>query len=192
MKKLLLVVAVVAICGVFQNVKAQFSVGVGLNYATDLGSIGISAQAAYDFTEEWAATADFTYYLEKDNMKWTTVDLNANYSFTDLGNTGKLYGIAGMSYLNCSIDYDFDIPNGGGDHPDFPDFPEPGSDIPGVDDVLNNLKDAAEDSSSKIGVNLGLGLKMDLSEKMLLCPELLYSSAYSGHFRFGAKLMFKL
>ncbi len=167
MKKILLVATVIALCGIFQNAKAQFSLGAGLNYATEIGTLGISAQAAYDFTEQWAATGAFTYYFEKDNVTWTNIDLNANYTFTEIENIGKLYGIAGFSHLTASVDIpkyiEGNITYGGGSI-----------------------------SESKTGVNLGAGLKMDLSEKMLLCPELMYTSTGSGHIRIGAKLMFKL
>ncbi len=166
MKKLLLVVAVVALCGVFQNAKAQFSAGLGLNYATEINNLGISAQVAYDFTEDWAATGAFTYYLEKDNLTWTNIDLNANYSFTEVGKTGKLYGLAGLSYLSTS----FDMPK---------------------QEYEGHTYGGGSVSDSKVGLNLGAGLKMGLSEKMLLCPELMYTTTGGGHIRLGAKLMFK-
>ncbi len=161
MKKLLLVVAVVALCGVFQNAKAQFSAGVGLAYATEINNLGISAQAAYDFTEEWAATGSFTYFLKKDGVKNSAIDLNANYIFTEIENVGKLYGLVGLNHWTVSTDKIV---------------------IAGV---------TIGGSSSETGVNLGAGLKMEMSEKMLLCPELKYSTTGSGYFSLGAKLMFK-
>ncbi len=152
MKKFLLVVAVVALCGVFQNAKAQFSAGVGLAYATEINNLGISAQAAYDFTEEWAATGSFTYFLKKDGVTNTAIDLNANYIFTEIENVGKLYGLAGLNHLTASFE---------------------------------------GHSASNTGVNLGAGLKMEMSDKMFLCPELKYSTTGSGYISLGAKLMFK-
>ncbi len=194
MKKLLLVVAVVALCGVFQNAKAQFSAGLGLNYATEVNTLGISAQVAYDFSDKWAATGAFTYYLEKNNLTWTNIDLNANYVFTEVGKMGKLYGIAGLSYLTSSYDYDkIDVPNVPNDTPDFPTGFAPSSfeaeDNPW--EGLGKALGAVDDSTSSVGLNLGIGLKMDLSEKMVLCPELVYTTANTGHIRLGAKLMFK-
>ncbi len=115
------------------------------------------------------ATGAFTYYLKKENTTYTSVDVNANYSFTTIENMGKLYGIAGLNYLSWS----FDTPDHGGN-------------IPGLGHLLDDLA-----SDSEFGVNLGIGLKMDLSEKMLLCPEFMYSSAGSGYIRLGARLMFK-
>lgn len=167
MKKLLLVLAATALLGVFQKANAQFKVGGGLNYATKISTLGISAQGAYDFTEEWGATASFTYYLEKDNASYSSIDVNANYTFTEIENVGKMYGIAGINHFMVSVD-------------------TPKVSYEGIDVGGGSYTD------SKTGVNLGLGLKMDLSEKMLLCPELIYSSAYEGRISFGAKLMFKL
>ncbi len=144
--------------------KAQISVGPGLGFATDISSLGISANVGYQINEKWAATGAFTYFLEKDYVKWSALDFNANYSITQIENVGALYGIGGLNITMVKID------------------------IPELGEWLGG----GSASSSDVGLNLGAGLNIGLSEKMTLAPELCYTISSGGYLRAGVKLMFSL
>ncbi len=165
MKKLLFTAIItILMTGMFNNAKAQFSVGPGLGFATDISSLGISANVGYEINEKWAASGAFTYFLEKEYVKWSALDFNANYNLTEIENIGALYGIGGINVTMVKID------------------------IPG----LNELFGSGSTSSSNFGLNLGAGLNIDLSDKMTLAPELAYTISNGGYLRAGVKLMFSL
>ncbi|WP_321296370.1 outer membrane beta-barrel protein [Marinifilum fragile] len=164
MRKLLFTAIItILMTGMFNNAKAQFSVGPGLGFATDISSLGISANVGYEINEKWAATGVFTYFLEKDYVKWSTLDFNANYNLTEIENVGTLYGLGGINVTMAKID------------------------IPGLSEVLGSST-----SSSDFGLNLGAGLNIGLSDKMTLAPEVSYTISSGGYLRAGAKLMFSL
>lgn len=146
-----------------QSAQAQFSLGAGLGYATEIKSLGISAHAGYQFDDNWAATASYTYLLEKEHVTWSLLDFNANYSFYEVGSVGSLYGLAGLNILMWNMD-DYEL-------------------------LGQKIKGANE---SEFGFNLGAGFKIDLSESLSLSPELTYTFSDSNYFRIGAKIMFAL
>jgi len=164
MKKFFIVIIAILFVGSFQETKAQFSVGAGLGYATDISSLGISANVGYEIDETWEATGSYTHFLEKDYVKWSAVDFNANYNISEIENLGKFYAIGGLNITTVKID------------------------IPGLSEFLGS----SSTSESNFGVNIGAGLKMDLSEKMILAPEMTYSISSGSYLRIGAKLMFRI
>ncbi|WP_297086452.1 outer membrane beta-barrel protein [uncultured Draconibacterium sp.] len=151
--------------------QAQISVGGGLWYGSDINSIGISVNGKYDFNEKWAAAPAFTYFLEKDYVKWSALDLDANYNITELENIGSLYAIGGLGITFWSVDFD------GGTI----DMGEFGSYDLGVDA-----------SGSDVGVNLGVGLNIAASEKFAIAPEIKYTISDGSYLRIGAKILFGL
>ena len=162
MKKLFVVIIAVLLAGTFQEAKAQFTVGAGLGYATDISSLGISANVGYEINETWEATGSYTHFFEKDYVKWSAIDFNANYNISEIENLGKLYAIGGINITTVKLD------------------------IPGFNEVFGSS------SESNFGVNIGAGLKVDLSEKMILAPEMTYSISSGSYLRIGAKLMFRI
>lgn len=172
MKKLFVAFIAILLVGTIQETKAQFSVGAGLGYASDISSIGISANVGYEIDETWQATGSYTHFLEKDDIKWSAIDFNANYNLNKIENFGELYAIGGINITTIKWDY-----------PEI-DF---GNDIPGM-----NFSSGGSDSDSNFGVNIGAGVKIDLSEKMFLAPEMTYTISDGSYLRIGAKLMFKI
>lgn len=164
MRKLFIVIIAILFIGTFQETKAQFTVGAGLGYATDISSLGISANVGYEIDETWAATGSYTHFLEKDYYKWSAIDFNANYKLSEIENLGKFYAIGGINITTVKLD------------------------LPGLPGFLGS----SSTSESNFGVNIGAGLKVDLSEKMILAPEMTYSISSGSYLRIGAKLMFRI
>ena len=144
----------------FSGLKAQFSGGLGLVYGSNINNIGITLNGHYEFNEQWSAAPAFTYFLKKDYVSWSALDLDVNYQFSELENIGKLYGIGGLNMTFYKWDYDFGIYGDGGSV-----------------------------TGSEIGLNLGIGLSVPVSEKMLVAPEIKYTVGGANYLRIGAKVM---
>ena len=143
---------------------AQISVGGGLVYGTDINNIGISANGKYEINEKWSAAPAFTYFLKKDYVNWSALDLDANYQLTEIENIGSLYAIGGinMTFYKVKIDADFG---------EFGDF-------------------SSSSTGSNAGVNLGLGLNVPAGDNFIIAPEIKYSISNGSYLRAGVKIMF--
>jgi len=169
MKKFLTVIIVLVVVFSFSEVKAQISVGGGLWYGTDINNVGFSINGKYEFNEDWSAAPSFTYFLKKDNVNWSALDLDANYQITDIGNIGGLYGIGGLSMTFWGFKFD---DSGLGDYAGiYSDF---------------------DTNFTEVGLNLGLGLNVVTSEKLAIAPEIRYTLGGVNYLRIGVKVMFGL
>ena len=145
---------------------AQMSAGAGIVYGTNINTIGFNVNGKYEFNEKWSAAPAFTYFLKKDLVNWSALDLDANYQLTELENIGGLYAIGGLNMTFYKIKYDFD-------------FGEYGSDSGSI-------------TGSDAGVNLGLGLNVPAGEKLVIAPEIKYTLGGANYLRIGVKVMFGL
>ncbi|MBU1012674.1 MAG: porin family protein [Bacteroidetes bacterium] len=82
---------------------AQKKVGGGVWYATEMENVGISINGAYFFSDNFSVAPSFTYFLEKNHVNWSMLDLDVNYSFTEL-DFGNLYAIGGLNLTFFSVD----------------------------------------------------------------------------------------
>ena len=156
--------------------KAQISVGPGVVYGTDINSIGFSINGKYEFNESWAVAPSFTYFLEKDYIKWSALDLDINYQLMDIEDVGRLYAIGGFNITFYKIDFDMEYE--------------------GYSDYSNEYNDAVNDAmsdsldGSNIGFNIGLGLNFAVTEKIAIAPEIKYTFSDGGYARAGVKVMY--
>ncbi|HPE43012.1 MAG TPA: hypothetical protein PKV88_02935 [Bacteroidales bacterium] len=146
------------------QLQAQVSAGAGVVFGSDINNIGFSLNGKYSFNESWAAAPSFTFFLKKDYVSWSVLDLDVNYQLTAIENLGGLYAIGGLNMTFWKISYD-DV----------------------YDDIWGGAWDA---NGSDIGFNLGLGLDVPLSEKVVLAPEVRYTLGGANFFRAGVKLMY--
>jgi outer membrane receptor protein involved in Fe transport len=165
-KRILFTLLTVGLISV-SSLKAQFSIGPGVVYATEIENIGISANLNYDFSEKWGAMAGYTYFFEKEesgstgygtitnSVKYWTLDFDGTYTLSNKDKS-RLYVLAGLNMMYW--DY--------GD---------------------------GETSTSDAGFNLGAGWRYKLGKKMDLVPEARYTIRQGyGYFRIGVKLMLGL
>lgn len=167
MKKLFLLATATILMFVSSNLKAQIKVGGGAAYGTNISSIGISVNGEYALNETWDAAAGFTYFFEKNYLSWSALDLDAHYTFTEIEGFGKLYGIAGLNMLFFNYK------------------------IPTVDLGGFGSYGGGSGTSSSAGLNLGIGTKIPMSEKITLAPELKYALG-NNFFQVGVKIFFGL
>lgn len=149
---------------VVTEASAQISVGPGLVYGTDINNIGISVNGKYEFNEKWSAAPAFIYFLKKDYVNWSALDLDANYQLTEIENLGGLYAIGGLNMTFFKIKYEAD----------FGEF--------------GNFSESL--TGSDAGINLGIGLNIATSEKFALAPEVKYTLGGANYLRIGIKVMF--
>ncbi len=104
MKKSILTLAfvVLGICSAMAQ-KGSQSVGLHLNYATEVENVGIGAFYRYNITNALRVEPSFDYYLEKDNLSEWNANVNFHYLF-DIGSDFKLYPVAGLGLTSWSVD----------------------------------------------------------------------------------------
>lgn len=164
MKKRILFTLMIAGVLTVSSLKAQFSIGPGVHYATFIQTSGVSANANYDFTKKFGAMAGYARFFEKTNLEskdensWWALDADVTYNLLSLSDKIKLYALAGLNVLYWKY-----------------------SNEPNRDE-------------SETGLNVGAGCKFGIWKKMYLVPEvrLTIHDESDGFFRFGVKLMFGL
>ncbi|SHF65136.1 hypothetical protein SAMN05444274_10758 [Mariniphaga anaerophila] len=149
---------------------AQISVGPGVVFGTDINNIGFSVNGKYDFNEKWSAAPSFTYFLKKDFVNWSALDLDANYQLTQIENIGGLYALGGLNFTFWKIKYEYDY------------------DLGEYGDFAGTL----DGTGSDVGLNLGLGLNIPAGEKLAIAPEVRYTLGGANYLRLGVKVMFGL
>ena len=145
---------------------AQMSAGAGIVYGTNISNVGFSVNGKYEINEQWSAAPSFTYFLKKDYVNWSALDLDANYQLTELENIGGLYAIGGLNLTFYKIKYNFD-------------FGEYGS-------------SSGSATGSDAGVNLGLGLNVPAGDNLAIAPEIRYTLGGANYLRIGVKVLFGL
>lgn len=140
-----------------QSEGTKFLLGGGLNYVTDINSIGLSVDGTYLINENWEAAAGFTYLFEKDYVNWSMLDFDGHYVFYK-ENGLSAYGLAGLNITFWKIKWD-DVYGG------------LGAAWSGIDDISKG---------SDAGFNLGAGIRYGLSDKLLLTGEAKYTISSGG------------
>lgn len=150
MRKLFLtaVIALLSI-GAFAQ-EGQAYLGGQLAYPTDIKSLGIGVKGGYGITDAIRTQATFDYFLKKDNVSCWDLNLDVHYLFP-LGDNIKVYPLAGLTYLRCSVD----------------GFTQTVSTPAGS--ITVGSKESYSDGN--LGVNLGGGFQYDLTEKLALNAE---------------------
>jgi outer membrane protein X len=153
MKKLFLTLAVALICVCAQaQVKGDVGVGLNLSYGTEISNIGIGVKGQYNFTDAIRGEVSFDYFLKKDGNKMWDVNVNAHYLFS-VAEKFKVYPLVGLTYANCSWDYD-------------------------LSDLMQGYEGDEETSGSssegRFGVNLGAGASYDITSKIAINFEIKY------------------
>jgi hypothetical protein len=169
---------------------AQISAGAGVVYGTEINNIGFSAHGNYEFNEQWSAAPSFTYFLKKDYVNWSSLDLDVNYQLTEIDNLGSLYAIGGLNMTFFKIKYDL------GDYGDFDygdyDYGDYGDELGDFADLVGYGSSSDSVTGSDTGLNLGLGMKVAAGDKMNICPEVRYTLGGANFLRIGVKVMFGL
>lgn len=147
MKKvtLLFVVLFAVVFGISAQ-KGEKSIGLNLNYGTEIESVGLGARFQYNLTDQLRLAPEFTYFFEKDYLSEWDINLNAHYLFPMQDNL-KLYPLAGLLITHWSADFDFNFGWASG---------------------------SFSGSETKVGVNLGGGIQYDINPVLMVNGEIKY------------------
>ncbi len=89
-----------------ESIASKIIAGGGLAYATELDNIGFFAKGVYKIDPTWEAAVAYTYFLEKDYVNWSSLDMNAHYVFPKKDDM-TFYALAGLNILFWSVDFDY-------------------------------------------------------------------------------------
>ena len=208
MKKLILV-AIILMTGVSVATaqKGAKSVGLNLNYGSEIGTLGMGAKFQYGITDEIRVEPSFNSYLEKSGVRMWDLGVNFHYLFDvkELFNTDepiKIYPLLGIGYAHVKSSWGL---SGGNDGTGGDDWTDGSGDnngedwYPGDDGwgrSLSNAKASAvsvSTCSGNIAINLGIGAEYQLSEKIAVGAELKYQIISNfNQFVFGIGFTYKL
>lgn len=85
------------------SVKAQFSVGPGVVYGTQIETIGVDGVIHYAFPNKIGIMGGYTYFFEKSHETWSAIDVDATYDLYSMGDRGSLYALAGVNFLHNKV-----------------------------------------------------------------------------------------
>ncbi len=125
--------------------KEEKSIGLSLNYGTEIESLGIGGHFNYNVTDHIRLAPDFTYFFENDGLNEWDLNLNAHYLFPLDNSKVTVYPIAGFLITHWSA---------------------------GIDLNIGGLSISA--SETKFGVNLGGGIQCDITRNLFFKGELKY------------------
>lgn len=130
-----------------QDQTGLFSVAANLNYGTKIESLGVGLRAQYGFGEHTRGSAEYKYFIDRHNMSAWEINADLHYVF---GSSDELlfYPIGGLKFTRWTFDS------------------SRGSINP------NDMK--VKYSDNRIGLNLGVGSQIALSEKTFIQPEIKY------------------
>lgn len=154
-KKSLILFCLLGLVATTQNAKGQTAIGGGLAYGTEIESPGINLNGTYMVTENIAIAPSIIYFFPKSyysdyKLKWLEVDLNGHYYFNTTGNI-KPYALAGLNFSFLTVPtYDFSSLFGGSG-------------------------EVENETTTKIGLNLGGGAEFDIDSSIKPFGQLSYS-----------------
>lgn len=167
--KLILVFATVLTVCFSLTTQAQDSkimAGAGLTYATDISTMGISAKGVYLASDTWELAPAFTYYFKKNNVNWSTLDFDAHYVFS-ADESMTFYGIGGLNVTFWKFKMD------------------------GVSELDGLFGGSGFDASgSDIGVNIGVGSRFAISDKMYFNADLKYTIGNANYLSAGVGVLY--
>ena len=146
MKKLLLIVALVAISmGAYAQTGSKSAL-VKAGYQTDYERFGIGLEGRYNFTDNIRFAPDVTFFFPKNHTTGLDININAHYVFP-IQDGLSLYPLAGFAVVNNRVS---------------------SVDIPGLGktDSFGN---------TDFGFNLGFGGSYDITDNGFVNAELKYT-----------------
>ncbi len=130
----------VLLCSVHAQ-QGRHALGFGLNYGTQIESMGLGVKYQYNITDPIRIEPSFNYFFENDNVSMLDLNVNLHYLFP-VGKGVKIYPLFGLTLANWMLD---------------------------IDDVL--LGYDVDDNECRFGVNLGGGVEFDLGRNWAINLE---------------------
>lgn len=190
--KILLMMAVVLATGLTASAQdSKIMAGAGLDYASEIKNFGIHLNGLYLINDTWEADAGFTYYFKKDYTTWSALNFNAHYVFS-ADDKMSFYALAGlnMTFYKFKMENPLAGYNMGGDEYGGYDGEEYYSEYDPYAEFANALTADIEDSGSEVGINLGIGGRLALTEQLYLMGEIKYTIGGADYFNIGTGILY--
>jgi len=140
--------------------KGDKSLGLNWGYGTEIKSVALGAKFNYSITDPIEVSPSFNYFLKKDGTSAWEINADVHYLFY-VTERIAVYPLAGLTVTGWKTSYN---------NSDLDDFKDEWGDLMEDEDF-----DSGSSSTSKFGLNLGGGIKYNLTEKVSLGAELKYS-----------------
>ncbi len=89
------------------SAQAQFHLGIGLCYGSDIKKPGVDLRGYYIISPTLRFVSNFHYFFTESGHTFWTLDGNVHYLFYEYRRQQRLYGIFGLQYAQASIDLGF-------------------------------------------------------------------------------------
>lgn len=138
---------------------AQFDLGLGLGFGTEISSLGIQARGETGIADGFDGSAQLTYFISSkesggglvsSKLSLFTIDLDGHYLAIDEEAT-KVYPLLGLNFSIVTAKVETDLTTIGG-----------------------TSTTSAKSSSTEVGVNIGGGGSIELSEGLRGFGEVKY------------------
>lgn len=136
--------------------------GVGLNYSSNISSMGISAKGVYLIDDTWEGATSFTYLFESNYTNWSMLDLDGHYVFS-ADDSKMFYALGGLNFTFWKVKMASEFGGVFGD---------------------SNI------SGSEVGFNIGAGGRYKLSDKLHLVGEAKYTLGGFNFLTIGAGILY--
>lgn len=153
MKKMLMVACMMFIATAMFAQQGTTSLGIQGSYSLhkDYKNLGLGVKGQYEFVNNVRAELAFNYYFKKD---YTTMwDLAATVHYLIPAGPLTIYPLAGIALVNAKVKT---------------------GDINYKDENISIHMDGIDESSTKVGANLGAGLEVPVAEHFKLNAEFRY------------------
>ena len=183
MKKLIIVFALVLTTSMVSFAQdSKFMAGGGLSYATKIENIGLNIKGLYLIDETWEAAGGFTYFFKKNYTTWSALDFDGHYILSNTDGM-SLYALAGLNFTF----FKFEMDNALGGLSGLGDM---GDEYGDYNNYANALTSSAEITGSDVGVNIGIGGRMPLSDKLFLTGEIKYTLGGANYLNAGVGILY--
>lgn len=106
MKKFLMLFSLLFMfLGGIQAQKGKQAIGFGLNYGTQIESMGLGIKYQYNITDPIRLEPSLNYFFENDNVSMLDFNVNLHY-LCPVGRGVKLYPLFGLTLTNWMLDID--------------------------------------------------------------------------------------
>ncbi|WP_282039825.1 outer membrane protein [Saccharicrinis aurantiacus] len=147
--------------------ESKLRVGGGLVYCSNVSNLGLQFNGVYQFTNEWEGAIGYSHIFENNNLSYNILEFDAHYIFHEQDSRLNFYGIGGLAFTFVKYDY--------------PIYIKPGEDI-----IQTNYTN----STTKVGINLGVGCNYKLADNLNLASEFRYTSSDGSYVRLGASIQY--
>lgn len=147
--------------------KADLRAGGGLFFASDINNIGLNFNAAYSINYDWEAAVAYTHFFEKDYVTFNVLDFDGHYIFYTEEGKFNVYGLAGLSVNFVKVT------------------------VPQIDLGGGVVIPETTAKDSDVGLNLGIGLNYNATERLNLAPEFRLTIADGTYVRIGAMAQYR-